>query len=124
MIDLLLYLKVFLVGGFICMVAQILIIKTRMTSARILVLFVVLGVFFEAIGIYQPLIEFADCGATIPIVGFGKALAEGAIIGAQESGLIGVFTGGLEKTAGGIAAAVGFAYLFALIFDAKTKRNM
>ncbi len=124
MFDLMLYLKVFLVGGFICMIAQILIIKTRMTSARILVLFVILGVFFEAIGIYQPLINFADCGATIPIMGFGKALAEGAIIGVQENGLIGAFTGGLEKTSSGIASAVGFAYLFALIFNAKTKKNM
>ena len=120
----LLYLKVFLVGGFICMVAQMLIIKTKMTSARILVLFVVLGVFLEAIGIFDYLVEFAECGVTIPILGFGKSLAEGAIMGAQESGLLGVFTGGLTKTAGGIAAAVGFAYLFAMIFDARTKKNM
>ncbi len=95
-----------------------------MTSARILVLFVVLGVFLEAVGVFDYLVDFAGSGVTIPILGFGKSLAEGAIIGAQESGLLGVFTGGLTKTAGGIAAAVGFAYLFAMIFDARTKKNM
>ncbi len=124
MFDLILYLKVFLVGGFICSVAQMLIIKTKITSARILVLFVVIGVFLEAVGVFDYLVEFAECGVTIPILGFGKSLAEGAINGAKESGLIGVFTGGLTNTAGGIAAAVGFAYLFALIFDARTKKSM
>lgn len=124
MFDLLLYLKVFLVGGFICMFAQILIIKTKMTSARILVMLVVLGVFLEGVGIFDALVQFAESGVTIPILGFGKALAEGAIVGAQENGLLGVFTGGLTQTAGGIACAVGFAYLFAMIFDSRTKKNM
>lgn len=106
------------------MLAQILIIKTKMTSARILVLLVVLGVFLEGIGVFGSLVSFAESGVTIPILGFGKALAEGAIMGAQESGLLGVFSGGLTKTAAGISAAVGFAYLFAMIFDARTKKNM
>ena len=116
------YVKVFLVGGTICMLAQILIIKTKMTSSRILVLFVVLGVVLEALQVYEPLVNFAESGATIPIIGFGKSLAEGAIEGARESGLLGVITGGLMRTSAGIATAIGFAYFFALLFDAKTKR--
>ena len=122
MFELLMYVKVFLVGGTICMLAQILIIKTKMTSSRILVLFVVLGVVLEALQVYEPLVNFAESGATIPIIGFGKSLAEGAIEGARESGLLGVITGGLMRTSAGIATAIGFAYFFALLFDAKTKR--
>ena len=116
------YLKVFLVGGFICMLGQILIIKTNITSARILVLFVVLGAILEAFGLYEPIVQFAGAGATVPITGFGRSLAKGAIQGVKERGILGVFTGGLTATAGGIAAAVIFAYLFALIFNSKTKK--
>lgn len=122
MFDLILYLKVFLVGGFICMIGQILIIKTKITSARILVLFVVIGSIMQALGIYQPLIDFADCGATVPILGFGKSLAEGAILAAQEDGIMGIFTGALKNVTGGLTAAIIFAYFFALFFDAKTKK--
>ena len=122
MFDLLLYLKVFMVGGLICMIGQVLIIKTKLTSARILVLFVVLGAILQAIGVYQPLIDFADSGATVPILGFGKSLAEGVMLGLQEDGIIGIFTGGLSRVAGGLTAAVGFAYFFALFFNAKTKK--
>lgn len=118
----LMYLKVFLVGGFICMLGQILIIKTNITSARILVLFVVLGAILEGFGLYEPIVAFAGCGATVPITGFGRSLAKGAIQAVKEKGLIGVFTGGLSATAGGIAAAVIFAYIFALIFSSKTKK--
>ena len=116
------YLKVFLVGGFICMLGQLLIIKTNLTSARILVLFVVIGAILEAFGLYEPIVNFAGAGATVPITGFGRSLAKGAIQAVKDRGLIGVFTGGLTATAGGIAAAVIFAYIFGLIFSSKTKK--
>ena len=119
---LLIYLKVFLVGGFICMIGQILIIKTNLTSARILVLFVCLGAILEGLGLYEPIVNFASAGATVPITGFGRSLAKGAIDAVKERGLLGVFTGGLTATAGGIAASVIFAYIFSLIFSSKTKK--
>lgn len=119
---LLLYLKVFLVGGLICLIGQLLIIKTNLTSARILVLFVCIGAVMEALGLYDPIVNFAGAGATVPITGFGRSLARGAIEAVKEKGLIGAFTGGLTATAGGIAAAVAFAYLFALLFSSKTKK--
>ena len=118
----LMYLKVFLVGGFICMLGQILIIKTNITSARILVLFVVIGALLEAFGLYEPIVTFAGAGATVPITGFGRSLAKGAIQAVKEKGILGIFTGGLTATAGGIPAAVIFAYIFALIFSSKTKK--
>ena len=119
---LLMYLKVFLVGGFICMLGQLLIIKTNMTSARILVLFVCIGAVMEAFGLYEPIVNFAGAGATVPITGFGRSLAKGAIEAVKERGLLGVLTGGLSATAGGIAAAVIFAYLFAILFKSRTKK--
>ena len=119
---LLMYLKVFLVGGFICMLGQLLIIKTNMTSARILVLFVCIGAVMEAFGLYEPIVNFAGAGATVPITGFGRSLAKGAIEAVKERGLLGVLTGGLSATAGGIAAAVIFAYLFAILFRSRTKK--
>ena len=119
---LLMYIKVFLVGGFICLLGQLLIIKTNMTSARILVLFVCIGAVMEAFGIYDPIVNFAGAGATVPITGFGRSLAKGAIEAVKEKGLLGVFTGGLTATSGGIAAAVIFAYLFSLIFNSRTKK--
>lgn len=109
-------LKAFLVGGVICVIAQILIDKTALTPARILVLYVSLGVLLTAIGVYQPLVSFAGCGATTPLMGFGYSLAEGVKKAVDERGLIGALTGGLTGTAGGIAAAVFFSYIFALIF--------
>ncbi len=116
------YLIVFCVGGLICLVAQILIIRTRMTSARILVLFELIGVFLQAIMIFEPIKEFAKSGITVPIVGFGATLAKGAMEGVKQFGILGIFNGGLTASAAGIAAAVGFGYLFALIFKAKTKK--
>ncbi len=116
------YAKVFLVGGFICLLGQLLIIKTNITSSRILVLFVCIGAVLEGLGLYQPIIDWAGAGATVPIVGFGRSLAKGAIEAVREQGLLGVFTGGLTATSGGIAAAVVFAFIMALIFNSKTKK--
>lgn len=116
------YLIVFAIGGFICLLGQILTIKTQMTTARILVFFLLLGVVIEAFGWYEAFAEFANAGATIPISGFGSTLARGAIEGAQTLGIIGVIKGGLVATSAGIASAVGFSYLFALIFKSGTKK--
>ena len=118
---LLMYLKVFLVGGLICFLGQLLIIKTNLTSARILVLFVCIGAVVEAFGLYEPIVNFAGAGATVPITGFGRSLAKGAIEAVKEKGILGVLTGGITATSGGITAAVIFAYIFALIFSSKTK---
>jgi stage V sporulation protein AE len=115
-------LKAFLVGGFICMIAQILIDKTALTPARILVLYVSLGVALTALGVYGPLVSFAGCGATTPLLGFGYSLAEGVRKAVDERGLIGALTGGLTGAAGGIAAATVFAYIFALIFRGHPKK--
>ena len=111
------YLYTFLVGGLICVVGQILIEKTNLTSARILVIFVTAGVILGALGIYKPLVDFAGAGATVPLTGFGYSLAKGAAQGVAEKGLIGAFTGGITATAGGIAAAIVFGYLNAVLFD-------
>lgn len=115
------YLWVFLIGGFICMLGQILIIYTNITSARILVTFVLIGVVLQALNIFEPLSQFAKAGINVPIVGFGASLAKGAMSAVESKGLLGAFTGGLEATAGGIAAAVLFAFIFSLIFKSKTK---
>ena len=117
------YLYVFLVGGFVCMLGQILVIKTNMTTSRILVSFVLLGVILEATSVYDYIYNVAKAGISVPIVGFGASLAKGAINAVKTKGLLGVFTGGLEATAGGIAAAVVFAFIFSLIFKAKTKKS-
>lgn len=116
------YVNAFWVGGVICVIGQILIDKTMMTSARILVLFVTLGVVLTALGVYEPIVEYAGAGATTPLTGFGYALAKGAMKGAQENGIIGAFTGGVTATAAGIAAAVVFGYLNAVLFTPKTKK--
>ncbi|MGN1208395.1 MAG: stage V sporulation protein AE [Christensenellales bacterium] len=117
------YLQVFLVGGFICLLAQILILKTKMTSARILVLFLVIGVVLEAFDLYDPIVEFGKAGATVPIVGFGRTLAKGVINAVTSNGIMGIFTGGLASTATGIGAAVFFSFVFALIFNSHTKKS-
>ena len=117
------YLIVFGVGGLVCLLAQILIIRTRMTSARILVLFELIGVFLQAVMLFEPIKNFANAGITIPIIGFGASLAKGAIDGIKKYGILGIFNGGLTVTAAGIAAAVGFAYLFALIFKSHSKKS-
>lgn len=119
----LIYLKVFLVGGIICLLAQMLILKTKMTSARILVLFLLIGVFLEALDLYDPIVEFGKAGATVPIVGFGRTLAKGVITEVTSNGFLGAFTGGLASTATGIGAAVFFSFIFALIFNSHTKKS-
>ena len=116
------YLYTFLVGGLICVVGQILIEKTNLTSARILVIFVTAGVILGALGIYKPLVDFAGAGATVPISGFGYLLANGAIKGA-EKGFFGAFTGALSSASAGISAAVIFSFLMAMLFKPKSKKN-
>ena len=120
-LDWMMYLKVFVVGGLICVVGQLLISLTRLTPAKILVLFVTVGVILGAWGVYQPLVEFAGAGATVPLTGFGNTLARGAIEGAKTEGVLGAFVGGTRAAAGGIAAAIFFGYLFSLISRSKTK---
>ncbi len=120
---LLTYLIVFAVGGIICLFAQILIIRTRMTSARILVLFELIGVFLQAIMLFEPIKEFAKAGITVPIIGFGANLAKGAMDAVKQFGILGIFNGGLTSTAAGITAAVGFGYLFAMLFKSHSKKS-
>lgn len=117
------YVISFLVGGFICFLAQILVIRTKITTARILVLFLIIGMILELFNIYAPFKEFTKAGATVPIIGFGASLARGAIMAAKEDGIIGIFTGGLTASAGGIAMAIFASFIFALIFNSKTKRG-
>lgn len=116
------YLNAFWVGGLICVVGQILLDKTKLTPARILVIFVVLGVILGAVGVYEPLVEFAGAGATVPLTGFGYSLSRGVKEAVAESGVLGAFTGGVTSAAGGIAAAVFFGYLIALIFKPASKK--
>ena len=113
--------KAFLVGGFICMIGEVLVLKTKLTPARILVGYIVAGVILSAVGLYGPLAEFAEAGATIPLTGFGHALVTGVKRAVQEIGFMGAFTGGLTSTAAGIAAAVFFGTLAALIFKPRAK---
>lgn len=115
------YLNAFLCGGLLCAVGQILIDRTQLTPARILTGYVVAGVLLQAVGLYQPLVDWGGAGATVPLTGFGHALAQGAIRAVQETGLLGAFTGGLTATAGGIAAAIFFGFLAALCFKPKPK---
>jgi len=115
------YLNAFVVGGIICIIGQIIINKTRLTPAHVLVLFVTSGVVLTAIGVYEPIVKFGGAGATVPISGFGYALAKGAIKGVKEDGILGAFIGGVSSTAGGITAAIVFGYLMALLFNPKTK---
>ena len=117
----LMYLKVFLVGGFICSIAQILIIRTKMTSARILVIFLMVGALLGGVGVYGYLVEWAGAGATVPIVGFGYNIARGAIEGAKTDGLLGALANGLASISAGVSVSVAFSYLIALISSPKTK---
>ena len=114
-------LKAFLVGGLLCAVAQVLIDRTNLTPARILSGCVVLGVLLGAIGVYEPLADWAGAGATVPLLGFGSLLAKGVREAVQEKGALGILTGGLTAASGGIAAAVIFAFLTALVFRPKEK---
>ncbi|MBR4333504.1 MAG: stage V sporulation protein AE [Clostridia bacterium] len=116
-----LYLKVFIAGGLLCVLGETLILKTKLTPARILVLYVTAGVILSALGLYAPLVRFAAAGATVPLTGFGHLLAQGAISAVQETGLLGAFTGGVTAAAGGIAAAVFFGFLAAVCFKPKPK---
>ncbi|MBQ8505907.1 MAG: stage V sporulation protein AE [Clostridia bacterium] len=115
------FVKAFVVGGLICVIGQLLMQLTKLTSARILVLFVVSGVFLGALGIYKPLVDFAGAGATVPLTGFGYNLCMGAIEGVQKYGIWGAFIGGITRNAAGIAAAILFGLLNALIFKPHAK---
>ena len=115
-------LRAFLIGGAFCVIAQILIDKTNLTPARILVVYVVAGVILGGIGIYQPLVEFAGAGATVPLTGFGFLISKGVKQAVEEQGILGVLTGTLATTSGGIAAALIFGYLASLCFRGKPKQ--
>ena len=115
------YVKAFIVGGIFCVLGQILVDKTKLTPARILVGYVVIGVLLGAIGIYKPLVEFAGCGASVPLTGFGYTLAKGVQESVKVNGLLGVFVGGLKSAAAGITAAIVAALAASLIFRAKDK---
>lgn len=116
------YLKAFLVGGIICVIGQVILSKTNISPARILVVFVTAGVFLTLIGIYEPVVNWGGAGATVPLTGFGYSLAKGVKEAVAKEGIIGIFTGGVIATAGGITAAILFGYLVALIFKPKTKK--
>lgn len=116
-------LKCFLVGGIICIIGQILIDKTKLTPARVLVIFVTTGAVLGGLGIYQYLVDFAGAGATVPLTGFGYNLAKGAIEAVKETGLVGAFTGGVKAAAGGISAAIFFGYIASLISKPKMKKQ-
>ena len=115
------YLKVFLVGGGICLIGQIFIDKTKLTPARILVSFVVLGVILGALGVYEPLVEFAGAGASVPLTGFGNLIAKGVRKAVEKDGLLGIFTGGLTAAAGGITAAIIAGLVASFLFKPKDK---
>lgn len=115
------YLWAFLVGGILCALGQILIDKTKLTPARILVLYVVIGVFLTLFGVYEPLVQLAGAGATVPLTGFGYSLAKGVMKAVNEHGLLGVLIGGLTATSGGIAAAVVFSFIASLLCKPKEK---
>ena len=115
------YLKAFIIGGILCAIGQIFIDKTKLTPARILVGFVVGGVILSALGFYEPLVEFAGAGATVPLSGFGHSLAKGVRSAVVDKGFLGIFTGGLSATAAGISAAIIFGFIIALFFKPKDK---
>lgn len=122
-IDFMQLLRCFVVGGVICIIGQILIDKTKLTPARILVVFVTTGVILGGLGIYKYIIDFAGCGATVPLTGFGANLAKGTLEAVKENGLLGAFIGGVKSSAGGIAAAVFFGYIASLIAKPKMKKQ-
>ena len=115
------YLKAFVIGGLFCVIGQILIDKTKLTPARILVSYVVIGVFLSGVGFYEKLVEFAGAGATVPLTGFGHSLAKGVREAIEKDGFLGIFIGGLKATAGGIAAAITAGLLMSLLFKPKDK---
>ena len=115
------FLKAFVVGGALCLIGQILIDKTKLTPARILVSYVVIGVLIGAVGLYEPFAEFAGAGATVPLTGFGNTLAKGVREAVDTKGFIGIFIGGLKASAGGITAAIVFGLLVSILFKPKDK---
>lgn len=115
------YVKAFIIGGALCAAAQILIDKTKLTPARILVSYVCIGCILTVLGIYEPFVKFAGAGATVPIMGFGYTLGKGVITGIAEHGFLGILSGGVISAAGGISAAIFFGYLMAVIFKPKAK---
>lgn len=117
----LMYVKAFLIGGIICVIAQILMDKTKLTPGRILVLFLVIGCILGAFGLYDKLVDFAGAGASVPLPGFGNVLAKAVIEEVKREGFIGAFTGGIKGAAGGITAAIFFGYIMAVIFNPKSK---
>lgn len=122
-IDYLMLLKSFIIGGALCVIGQILIDKTKLTPARILVMYVTVGVILGGLGWYQHLVDFAGCGATVPLTGFGNNLAHGVMEEVKDNGLLGAFTGGVKASAGGIAAAVFFGYIASLLAKPKIKKQ-
>lgn len=116
------YVSVFLTGGAICLIGQILMDATKLTAPRILVIFVIAGAALQVLGWYEPLVEFGKSGATVPLPGFGYALAKGAMEEVSKEGLLGALTGGLKASSAGIGAAIGFGYLVSLIFSPKSIR--
>lgn len=117
------YVKVFLLGGIICMIAEFIEIKTKITPARILVIFLMVGAVLGGFGIYNYLVEWAGAGASLPITGFGNALARGAIEGAKSNGLFGAIAGGLMATAGGVAVSIGLSYMVSFFTSSKSKKS-
>lgn len=115
------YLRAFIVGGIICVIGQILMDKTKLTSGRILVIFVTSGVILGALGIYGPIVEYGKAGATVPLPGFGYTLYKGVIREVNKYGILGAFSGGIKAGAAGIASAIFFGYIMSIIFNPKTK---
>ena len=115
------YVNAFLIGGGICLIGQILIDKTKLTPARILVSFVIIGVFLSALGLYEPFLKFAGAGAGVPLTGFGHLIAKGVRKAVEEKGFLGIFTGGLTSTGGGITAAIAAGLLASILFKPKDK---
>lgn len=115
------YLKAFFIGGALCLIGQLLVDRTKLTPARILVAYVVCGVILGGLGLYRHLVDFAGSGATVPLTGFGYTLSKGVKSAVDSDGFIGIFTGGLKSTAGGITAAIVFGLLAGIIFKTKDK---
>ena len=116
------YIKAFIVGGLLCVVGQILLQRTKLTPARIVVIFVAAGALLTGVGLYGPLVDWAGCGATVPLTGFGYTLAKGVMDEVKEAGVLGIFTGGYKAAAGGIGASILFGYLASVIFEPKSKK--
>ena len=118
---LLTYIKVFIVGGIICLIAQIMMDYFKMQTPYVMVTYVSLGAVLTFLGLYEPIVKFGEAGATVPIIGFGYSLAKGVIKGNESDGFLGIFTGGITATAGGVAAAIFFGYIISVIFNPKAK---